>query len=213
MNFDGCFFDLDGTLCDTAPDILGCWRKTLERRGLDWGRFEREFRIGPPLEPTVREIFREETRQWCEELIAEFRAIYVSCGFPETRPYPGIPELLARLQAQGAELFVATNKLLQPSREILKRNGWSDLFRKVFAPDLIAGERHSKAELLSLAVREYGLRPSRCVMIGDTAGDVKAGKEAGMETIGVLWGYGGEAELAGADRIWQRGESPGKGLV
>lgn len=213
MNFDGCFFDLDGTLCDTAPDILCSWRNTLEKRGLDWGRFEREFRIGPPLEPTVREIFREETRQWCEELIAEFRAIYVSCGFPETRPYPGIPELLARLQAQGAELFVATNKLLQPSREILKRNGWSDLFRKVFAPDLIAGERHSKAELLSLAVREYGLRPSRCVMIGDTAGDVKAGKEAGMETIGVLWGYGGEAELAGADRIWHRGELPGKGLV
>ena len=78
---------------------------------------------------------------------------------------------------------------------------------------MIAGERHSKAELLSLAVREYGLRPSRCVMIGDTAGDVKAGKEAGMETIGVLWGYGGEAELAGADRIWHRGELPGKGLV
>ena len=179
----------------TAPDILCSWRNTLEKRGLDWGRFEREFRIGPPLEPTVREIFREETRQWCEELIAEFRAIYVSCGFPETRPYPGIPELLARLQAQGAELFVATNKLLQPSREILKRNGWSDLFRKVFAPDLIAGERHSKAELLSLAVREYGLRPSRCVMIGDTAGDVKAGKEAGLKTIGVLWGYGDRAAL------------------
>ena len=75
MNFDGCFFDLDGTLCDTAPDILGCWRKTLERRGLDWGRFEREFQIGPPLEPTVREIFREETRQWFEEMIAELRAI------------------------------------------------------------------------------------------------------------------------------------------
>ena len=104
-------------------------------------------------------------------------------------------DMLARLQAQGAELFVATNKLLQPSREILKRNGWSDLFRKVFAPDLIAGERHSKAELLSLAVREYGLRPSRCVMIGDTAGDVKAGKEAGLKTIGVLWGYGDRAAL------------------
>lgn len=203
MNFDGCFFDLDGTLCDTAPDILCSWRNTLEKRGLDWGRFEREFRIGPPLEPTVREIFREETQQWCAELIAEFRAIYVNCGFPETRPYPGIPELLEQLHSQGVRLFVATNKLLRPSQEILNRNGWSDLFLKVFAPDLIAGERHSKAELLLLALREYGLRPSHCVMIGDTAGDVKAGKAAGMEAVGVLWGYGGEAELtaAGADRI------------
>lgn len=53
MKPDGCFFDLDGTLCDTAPDIFGCWLAALKAAGLETERFRRDFRIGPPLEPMI----------------------------------------------------------------------------------------------------------------------------------------------------------------
>ena len=57
MKPDGCFFDLDGTLCDTAPDIFGCWLAALKAAGLETERFRRDFRIGPPLEPLIACLF------------------------------------------------------------------------------------------------------------------------------------------------------------
>ena len=61
MKPDGCFFDLDGTLCDTAPDIFGCWLAALKAAGLETERFRRDFRIGPPLEPMIAGLFPELT--------------------------------------------------------------------------------------------------------------------------------------------------------
>lgn len=196
MNFDAYFFDLDGTLCDTIGDIYGCWRKTLESRGLDWAPFCEKFQIGPLLESVIQGIYPEKTLEWRNELIAEFRSFYENCAFPETHPYPGIINLLELLQKREKKLFVATNKRLQVSQEILKLKGLSHFFQAVFAPDFIPDRNCPKAEVLSWAVQEYSLEPSRCVMIGDTVGDIKAGKAAGMGTIGVLWGYGEQSALA-----------------
>ena len=195
MNLDGCFFDLDGTLCDTAPDIVACWRQTLETRGLPWECFEAGFRIGPPLEPTIRGIYPDRAQEWIAELISEFRAMYLDCGFPKTRPYPGIPELLEELRKRGVRLFVATNKSRAPSLKILRENGLLDYFEEVLTPESSTGGNQTKAELLKSALQRHGLTPSSCAMIGDTPGDIQAGKAAGMQTVGVLWGYGDPAEL------------------
>ena len=195
MNLDGCFFDLDGTLCDTAPDIVDCWYRTLERREIPKERFEAEFRIGPQLEPMIRKIFPDKPQEWCAELITEFRTIYMGSGFPQTRPYPGIPELLEWLQRQKVRLFVATNKSRPPSLEILKQNGLLDYFEEVLTPESSTGENQTKVELLKSALRRYNLSPTNCAMIGDTAGDIRAGKAAEMQTIGVLWGYGDQVAL------------------
>ena len=73
------------------------------------------------------------------------------------------------------------------------------------------GRRLTKAELLAHVMGTRGIDPSDAVMVGDTAGDVAAGKAAGMYTIGCTWGYGSREELEGADEIYDEGRFSQKG--
>ena len=114
----GAIFDLDGTLCDTAPDIFGCWLAALKAAGLETERFRRDFRIGPPLEPMIAGLFPELTEPEREALIASFRELYCTSGFPGTVPYPGIPALLERLQAYRIGLTVNAGGQLQPEKSV-----------------------------------------------------------------------------------------------
>ena len=204
MKPDGCFFDLDGTLCDTAPDIFGCWLAALKAAGLETERFRRDFRIGPPLEPMIAGLFPELTEPEREALIASFRELYCTSGFPGTVPYPGIPALLERLRRDGTRLFLATNKALRATRLIVEKQGWLPVFEQIHTPDSTPGPLCGKSERLRRALAETGLDPARCAMVGDTVPDIEAGRAAGMRTVAVTWGYGGAAEVASAapDRIW-----------
>lgn len=203
MKPDGCFFDLDGTLCDTAPDIFGCWLAALKAAGLETERFRRDFRIGPPLEPMIAGLFPELTEPEREALIASFRELYCTSGFPGTVPYPGIPALLERLRRDGTRLFLATNKALRATRLIVEKQGWLPVFEQIHTPDSTPAP--SAASLNGCAgagrnrTRSGALRDGR----GHRAGH-RSRRAAGMRTVAVTWGYGGAAELASAapDRIW-----------
>ena len=160
MKPDGCFFDLDGTLCDTAPDIFGCWLAALKAAGLETERFRRDFRIGPPLEPMIAGLFPELTEPEREALIASFRELYCTSGFPGTVPYPGIPALLERLRRDGTRLFLATNKALRATRLIVEKQGWLPVFEQIHTPDSTPGPLCGKSERLRRALAETGLDPA-----------------------------------------------------
>ena len=81
----------------------------------------------------------------------------------------------------------------------MRKMGWEDLFDGYYAFDMYAGEKLTKAALLARVLAERGIDPADAVMVGDTRGDVEAGKAAGLYTIGCTWGYGTRAELEGAD--------------
>ncbi len=196
MKYAACFFDLDGTLCDTAPDILDSWIQTLAAAGLDADVFERKFRIGPPLEPMIRGIFPQFTPAEAGELIAAFRERYCTGGFPQTRPYQGVPELLDALRQDGVKLFIATNKALRATRLILEKLQWLECFDAILTPDSGSDSDHcSKSERLRQALGVTGFDPAHCAMVGDTVPDVEAGRAVGMITVGVGWGYGSVEEL------------------
>ena len=199
------FFDFDGTLCDTEADIKDAWRAAIRGLGRECPRFERVYRTGPTLDQVTYELFDDATPELVERIRELFGPAYDMSGFPNTRPYPWIPGWLASLRLQGCSLYVATNKRWRPLAALREKLGWQTLFDGWYAFDMYDGERLSKAELLGRAMRERGIGPSDAVMVGDTAGDVKAGRAAGMMTIGCTWGYGNVDELEGADEIYDKG--------
>ena len=200
------FFDLDGTLADTDGDIRGAWRSAMAEMGISNPNFERDFVAGPPIEEMARRLFPEiYTDAFGAELRARFGAHYDRDGFPTTREYPGVIDRVRELKASGARVFIATNKRYAGAKAMWEKFGWGEVFEGLYAGDMHKDDpaigKLRKPQLLKRVMREKGLAPGDCVMVGDTASDFEAASENGMESVGVTWGYGTEKELAMATRI------------
>ena len=103
------FFDLDGTLVDSAPDILRLLGGVLREEGLAVPKLDKG-RIGPLLEDIIRGICPDLAPADLERIVRIYRARYRACPFDESPAFPGIPLLFERLSGRGCRLFVATNK-------------------------------------------------------------------------------------------------------
>lgn len=200
MNYKHWFFDLDGTLARTGEDIVVAWKGALAALGRDLTRFDEVFRIGPPLEKIVYDLYDDATPELVAELLERFKPLYDESGFPNTVPYEGVPELLRNLKT-GAKIYIATNKRRAPTLAIAKKFGWDRLFDGVWSYDSLE-VKYKKPELLARLMADLGIAAQDAVMVGDTKGDVDAGKQNGMATIGVTWGYGTREELSAADEIF-----------
>ena len=196
------FFDFDGTLCDTEADIKAAWRAAIRGLGRECPQFDRIYRTGPTLDQVTYMLFDDATPELVARIRELFGPAYDASGFPQTHPYPWVPDWLAGLRAQGCGLYVATNKRWRPLEALRTRLGWEDVFDGWYAFDMYEGRRLKKSELLAHVMETRGIDPADAVMVGDTAGDVVAGKAAGMYTIGCTWGYGSRDELEGADEIY-----------
>ena len=103
------FFDLDGTLVDSAPDILRLLGNVLREEGLAVPELDKG-RIGPLLEDIIRGICPDLVPAELDRIVRIYRARYRVCPFEESPTFPGIPPLFERLSSRGRRLFVATNK-------------------------------------------------------------------------------------------------------
>ena len=195
------FFDFDGTLARTGEDIILAWKKTIADMGLSCPHFDEVFRIGPTLEKVAYELFDNATPELVAEIGERYKPNYDESGFPNTVPYPGVPERLAALKASGAKIYVVTNKRHAATQKIVKALGWDCLFDGVWSFDSFPGVKYRKPELLARLLGELGVDPSDAVMVGDTKGDIDAGKANGVHTVGVTWGYGAREELLEADEL------------
>jgi len=180
------FFDFDGTLFATEPDIIEAYRKTFAGLGLPTP----DVRIGPPMAEAIRAVMPDVSEEELKRIGQIFIGNYDGGGFPQTCAYPGIREMLENLAAAGIESVVATNKRLLPTETILKQHRMQDLIRGIYTPDGYPGEKVDKAECLRRAMAFLGRSRSECVMVGDTELDIRAGRKAGIRTVGVTWGYG-----------------------
>jgi phosphoglycolate phosphatase len=113
-----------------------------------------------------------------------------------------VPGWIVDLKRQGCHVYVATNKRWNPTRLLMAKLGWDELFDGYYSFDMFPGRTLTKAELLAEVMRQRGVDPADAVMVGDTKGDVTSGAAAGMYTIGCTWGYGTREELEGADEIY-----------
>lgn len=187
------WFDLDGTLLDTAADIKNAYRDMFAECGetVDLAT----LRIGPPLRQCILEVIPSCPDHQITGMINSFCQIYDTSGFPHTRFYDDIPEILNDLKSQEKLLFIATNKRLKPTLMLLQQFGIQSLFTGIYTPETFPGEKLPKGEFLRKALQHHELNPDNAIMIGDTASDIHAGKFAGMKTMAVTWGYDESANL------------------
>jgi phosphoglycolate phosphatase len=186
-------FDLDGTLVDTAPDLIGTLNVLLDEEGL------------PPLPLAEARPFIGRGARWMIErgfqaagadldgpkiqaLFDRFIARYLDHIADESRPFPGCEAALDRLKARGAKLVVCTNKRTDLSVALLKAVGLADRFGAVIgadaAPAIKPDPRH-----LQTAVDAVGGAMARAILVGDAATDVGAARAAGAGLILVSFGY------------------------
>ena len=200
---DAIFFDLDGTLVDSAPEIRGCLYESLLEQGAPSNEdVMSRFRIGPPLEAMIRIMAPSLSNETVRAVIGSFRARYDSSDYALTKPFPGINDLLEQLAGTHIPLYVATNKPLYASTRIVQAKGWS-CFSAILSPNSVAGEVLTKDQLLRRCAAEHAYRPNQCVMVGDLQDDVEAARRAGFLSAWVSWGCGDKSEAAdwGADWI------------
>ena len=192
------FFDLDGTLTDSGEGIINCAIYTLEYYGLPIpSREELRVIVGPPLHESLVKfgVPKEEAQNG----VKKYRERYNTLGKFENTPYPGIRELLEKLQQDGHRLFVATSKPEAMSIEILEHFDLAKYFEIICGASLDTS-RSSKEAVIEYLLTQCGTQEN-AIMVGDTAFDVIGAKAHGIPTVGVSWGYGTDEEMESAGAV------------
>ncbi len=186
------FFDLDGTLINSAEGITEGVRVALETFDLPPLAYEvREKFVGPPLrESFVR--YCGVDAEMAEKLLAEYRRYYAERGLHECRPYAGVRELLEALRERGRELFVVTAKPTSYSRIILEEWELAGYFKEIVGASFDK-KMDKKEQIVRAAMRLT--ESDSIIMVGDTIYDVEGARANGLPTIGVLYGFGDHAAL------------------
>jgi phosphoglycolate phosphatase len=186
-------FDLDGTLSDPAEGLLAAINHGLEASGVpardpaDLARF-----IGPSLDRIYGELLDTDDPERLRNAIEAYRDVYYRDGYKQNRLYEGIIDALECLSGRGFRLYVATAKRQDIAGKVVEHFGLTRFFHGVLG----CGLKRQKHELLEDIQAAETRRP--LIMIGDRANDMEAARAVGAEAVGVLWGYGDEAELRGA---------------
>jgi len=203
MPYRLCLFDIDGTLTDPKPGIVGAYQYALGLFGVREEPEQLTKFIGPPLREVFRDFYNF-TEPDVEKAVAGFREYYAKAGLYENSVYPGIPETLQALADDGRVLAVATNKTKVVAEFTLKHFGLDSYFAFV-SGDKFDGSlsKNGKRDIIRVALD--ALDPGReiaAVMIGDRKHDITGAAGNGIDSIGITWGYGPQAELADAGATW-----------
>ena len=190
--FAAYLFDIDGTLLDSALDICGAIQQTLEPAGCGQLSFDylRKF-IGLHLVDCFSDALPHYTPEQLDELVQIYRIHYPARGHKMTKVYPGVAEALAALNVPKS---TATTKGTNSSRAILDQFGLLPHFHHVQGTDGFPCK--PAPDVILRGIEALGVLPEDCVMVGDSASDIIAGKRAGVKTCAVRYGYGDPEELA-----------------
>jgi phosphoglycolate phosphatase len=194
-------FDLDGTLTDSADGIVDALGHALRELGLDQPdeATMRSF-LGPPLAITFTEHYGLD-EQTSERGIAHYRERYALTSITGNAVFPGIPELLSHLTANGVTLATATSKPMPTAKRILDHFELTEHFAFVGGATMTS-ERILKADVIAHTLENLPPHDT-VVMVGDRHHDITGALAHDIEAIGVTWGYGDADELkaAGATHI------------
>jgi phosphoglycolate phosphatase len=199
-------FDLDGTLLDTIEDIAEASNRIYGSRGVaPFSIAEMKTLVGEGARELVRKAFASRGRPVPSDdemtaIIKDYRVEYERLWRAHSRPYPGVPELLAELSRRGVRTAVLSNK--------------DQTFTAAMIGELLPGHRFDvvrgsrpgtplkpdPAPALAVAA-DLALPPASCALAGDTSIDMRTARAAGMFAVGALWGFRTREELlaSGAD--------------
>lgn len=188
-SYELVIFDLDGTLLDTSAGVLSAVTHTLGQLSLPRPAHmsARRF-IGPPIERSLASecLLSGET---LTAAASEFRRHYAEKDLLKASPYEGVLELLAALRHAGRGRAVATYKREAQAQCLLWHHGLAEHMNVIHGSSDTASA--TKADIIARCVEDYGISdPARAVMVGDTAEDAEGALAAGVDFIGVTYGFG-----------------------
>jgi phosphoglycolate phosphatase len=193
-------WDLDGTLIDSDKELRQAIELAVEKSGLDLSKQIKPFIVGPTIDMILRESFPADimTDDLLNKIIIAFREIYDNSNFEQTKPYPGIENII--FDTKNFIHYIVTNKPDMPTNRILNKLNWSKYIIRIRTPysNLNASDekRRTKHELFVDILTESGADVSSFIGIGDMKTDCLAAKDNNITTVGVLWGSGTREELS-----------------
>lgn len=194
-------FDLDGTLVDSLDDLTDAVNHT-----------RRQFSEPPLTSATVRTMIGKGAHNLISRALPDCRETDLSSALnifldynaahiaDKSRLYPGVKELLETLGGNGFRLAIISNKNAEHSRMILDTLGIGGFFEIIAGGDTFPEIKPSPLPLLRV-IKQMGVAPDECIMVGDSINDIQAGNLAGISTVGCNWGYGGSGELINSTHI------------
>ena len=190
------FFDLDGTLTDSAPGILNSCEYALSKLGVRMERGAMYAFIGPPLLDTFTKVLESEEKG--REALRLYREYFAGKGIFENSVYPGVRQMLERLRDAGAQLVLATAKPEPFARRIMDHFDLARHFVHLGGADM-DGPVRSKRQVIERNLATVSASPGATLMVGDRREDVDSANRLGLSTAAALWGYAGPGEVDHAD--------------
>ncbi|MBR5286145.1 MAG: HAD family hydrolase [Clostridia bacterium] len=191
-------FDLDGTLTDPGRGITNSVAYALNKFGIDVADKTELYKfIGPPLTDSFEKYYGFSSDE-AITAVEYYREYFKPKGIYENEIYQGVPEFLKALKENGKTVILATSKPEIFAIEILKYFGIDAYF------DFVAGAtldktRNKKGDVIAYALESVNVTDkSQCLMIGDRDQDINGAKQNGIDSLGVLYGYGDFEELSNA---------------
>ncbi len=186
-------FDLDGTLLDTAPDLMNSLNHTIEALGLDPVVFEdMTYLVGSGARAMIERALDLQDHLPADGemdmLFNRFLEHYSATMPGSSAPYPGLPEAMQRLEKAGMDLAICTNKTEALATRLLRLLDLSDNFAAITGGDSFSVRKPHRGHIEGTIDRARGSR-SAAVMIGDSVNDIEAARNAGIPSIAVSFGY------------------------
>ena len=190
-HYDCVIFDLDGTIMDTSDGVTRSVQYALRQMGLPDDDMERIRKfIGPPLYEAFSEFYGMNDAD-ATEAVRQYRVRYADIGVLEYTPYEGMIELIGDLHAAGVKVGIATGQPERFSRIILEKSGLDRVVDMLITPNL-GDKKQDKPEMVRAVMDKLG---ENAIMIGDRCFDIEGAAANGIDSVGVLQGFGSREEL------------------
>lgn len=204
--FELCIFDLDGTAVDTLDSLWHTGNACLEQLSLKpQPRANYQYYAGDGSVKLVQRILKDGGDVECshfEEAFALYRKLFETGCMYDVKPFDGLPEAMDQMKEAGAKLCILSNKDHDNVCSVMEVAYPVGYFHKLLGYTGEFARKPSPESALHVA-KEFGISPEKCMYVGDTNTDMLTGKNAGMYTVGVTWGFRTRQELeeSGADAI------------
>lgn len=191
ITYNTYIFDLDGTLLDTLTDLAASTNYALRTHGMPEHTIDEVRRfVGNGVRKLMERAIPDGTdNPLFDEAFATFRQYYMEHSLDTTRPYEGVPEMLAALKAKGCHLAVVSNKMMAATQELC-RHFFPETIEVAIGENEAEGIRKKPApDTVIAALRQLGVGEEEAVYVGDSDVDIDTARNSNLPCISVLWGF------------------------
>ena len=194
--YKGVIFDLDGTLLDTIEDLGDSMNLVLDKYDLPKLSYEEyKLKVGGGFKGLIINCFPKDSKEAIlEEGVKLFQEFYNKNYLNKTKPYEGIIDILNELNKNKIKLGINSNKRDKYTRDLANKFFKEIPFIKVYGERKGIPKKPDPTSALEIA-KVMGLNSEKIIYIGDSKTDIQTAKNAGMDSIGVLWGFRSKEEL------------------